>query len=85
MKLECENHTAGEKVDWLKEGVPVSEKFAEKEDWVKVTDGVLTFFKSDKELHGNYSCNTTANASSTSFFRVVRKLLFIYFCYFKKR
>ncbi|XP_074094709.1 immunoglobulin domain-containing protein Bsg isoform X1 [Cotesia typhae] len=73
MKLECENHTAGEKVDWLKEGVPVSEKFAEKEDWVKVTDGVLTFFKSDKELHGNYSCNTTANASSTSFFRVVPK------------
>ncbi|XP_057333016.1 neuroplastin isoform X2 [Microplitis mediator] len=74
MSLECDNHTAGEKVDWYLEGESVAEKFADKDELLKIdSNGVLTIYKNLLDVYGNYTCNTTANANSTKFFRIVPK------------
>lgn len=74
MILECDNHTAGEKVDWYIDGESVAEKFADKDELLKVdSNGVLTIYQNLIDVFGNYTCNTTAHANSTRFFRIVRK------------
>lgn len=77
LELVCENHTSSDRVDWQKEGENINELFAGKENIVKVdgATGILSIYKAQDEVYGNYTCNTTANGNVTSYFRVVRELI----------
>jgi len=70
--LECVNKSAGDKVQWLREKMPLSIAFAGNEDIVKIDNetGNLEILKDKEEAHGNYTCKA---ANSTIEYRVVRE------------
>jgi len=76
LMLECTNRSAGDKVQWLKEKVPLptdieDRKLIENID-IKMDNetGTLEILKEKEEVYGNYTCKA---ANSTTEYRVVRK------------
>ena len=68
--LECENKSAGEKTQWLKENVSVQVALAEHNDAIKIDNvtGTLELLKSNDTLLGNYSCK---GSNSSTEYRIV--------------
>ena len=58
MTLECGNRSAGEKLQWFKENVPLHTALAGSEELFKLDNdtGTLELLKSAEVLYGNYSC-----------------------------
>jgi hypothetical protein len=69
--LECTNRSASDKVQWLKEKVPLNAALTGMED-IKIDNetGILEILKDKEEVYGNYTCKA---ANSTTEYRVVRK------------
>ena len=72
MILECANKSAGEKLQWFKENVPIHTALAGNEDLIKIDNetGIMEFLKSSEVLYGNYICKGT---NSSTEYRIVRK------------
>ncbi|XP_076623317.1 immunoglobulin domain-containing protein Bsg [Colletes latitarsis] len=70
--MECANRTAGAKVAWFKDDVPIYTALSDNEDDIKLDNdtGTLELLKSDDDLLGNYTCK--AHNSSTEY-RIVPK------------
>ncbi|KAL0108341.1 hypothetical protein PUN28_015106 [Cardiocondyla obscurior] len=68
--LECANRSASDKVQWLKEKIPLNTALAGKEDIVKIDNetGSLEIVKEKDEAYGNYTCKV---ANATIEYRVV--------------
>ncbi|KOC63171.1 Basigin, partial [Habropoda laboriosa] len=70
LALECANRSAGEKLQWLKENVPIHTALAGSDDIIKIDNetGTLELLKTSDILHGNYTCKGT---NSTTEYRIV--------------
>ncbi|KAH0950264.1 hypothetical protein HN011_010080 [Eciton burchellii] len=69
LTLECTNRSASDKVQWLKEKVPLNAALTGMED-IKIDNetGTLEILKDKEEVYGNYTCKA---ANSTTEYRVV--------------
>ncbi|XP_015438226.1 PREDICTED: basigin [Dufourea novaeangliae] len=67
MTLECANKTAGSKVNWFKEDVPIYTALAGSEDHFKVDNetGTLELVSANDVIYGNYTCK--GHNSSTEY------------------
>lgn len=72
LTLECANKSAGEKLQWFKENVPIYTALAGNEDLITLNNqtGNLDLLKSSDALFGNYTCKGT---NSSTEYRIVRK------------
>lgn len=70
--LECTNRSVGDKMQWLKEKLPVTTTLGGNEDVFKIDNetGTLEILKDIQEVYGNYTCKV---ANSTTEYRVVRE------------
>ncbi|XP_076248508.1 immunoglobulin domain-containing protein Bsg [Calliopsis andreniformis] len=70
LALECQNRSAGEKMQWFKENVPLHTALAGHEDDIKIDNetGTLEFLKSNDVLYGNYTCK---GSNSSTEYRIV--------------
>ena len=80
MIIECANKSAGEKLQWFKENVPIHTALAGNEDLIKIDNetGILEFLtlprkENSEVLFGNYTCKGT---NSSTEYRIVRKCSF---------
>ncbi|KAK9298050.1 hypothetical protein QLX08_008406, partial [Tetragonisca angustula] len=77
MIIECANKSAGEKLQWFKENVPIHTALAGNEDLIKIDNetGILEFLtlprkENSEVLFGNYTCKGT---NSSTEYRIVQK------------
>ncbi|XP_017753351.1 PREDICTED: basigin [Eufriesea mexicana] len=70
LMLECANKSAGEKLQWFKENVPLYTALAGNEDLIMLNNqtGNLELLKSADALYGNYTCKGT---NSSTEYRIV--------------
>lgn len=72
MILECANRSAGEKLQWFKENVPLHSALASTDDVYKLDNetSALELLKSSEVIFGNYTCKGT---NSSTDYRIVPK------------
>lgn len=72
LALECENRSTGEKMQWLKEKVPILTALSGNDDLIKIDNetGTLELLKEAEILYGNYTCRGT---NSSTEYRIVPK------------
>ncbi|KAK1125401.1 hypothetical protein K0M31_005769 [Melipona bicolor] len=70
--LECANKSAGEKLQWFKENVPIHTALAGNENLINIDNetGILKLEKGSEVLYGNYTCKGT---NSSTEYRIVQK------------
>ncbi|XP_076169747.1 immunoglobulin domain-containing protein Bsg isoform X2 [Ptiloglossa arizonensis] len=70
--LECANKSAGAKVNWFKDDVPIYTALSGNENLIKLDNdtGTLELLESDDDLYGNYTCK---GRDSSSEYRIVPK------------
>ncbi|XP_024225305.1 basigin [Bombus impatiens] len=61
MTLECANKSAGEKLQWFKQDIPIHKALAGNEDLIKLDNetGTLEVLKISEAVYGNYTCKGT--------------------------
>lgn len=72
MTLECANKSAGEKLQWFKQDIPIHKALAGNEDLIKLDNetGTLEVLKISEAVYGNYTCKGT---NYTTKYGIVRK------------